>query len=225
MKKTFKLAALAFSAFILSSCGSGSRSDSLLFGEIPSILVEWNSEVKKIRENPDIFKSEEEFKKADKKIKELCEQAEKDLTAAMDKIAGKEFEVTCEAPLKVSKPLSLSPNGFFGKSDLAPKFNLEGEVVAETDVPAAFPQDMVDYYVKMPQIKPIGQIVELVGLDAEGNELYSFTVGSFTTVVEGDKVIIKGGQVMKNDGLHLGKKKAEEYLKATSLKLRFQRTK
>ena len=30
---------------------------------------------------------------------------------------------------------------------------------------------------------------------------------------------------MKNNGFHLGKKEAEEYLKATSLKLRFQATK
>ena len=84
---------------------------------------------------------------------------------------------------------------------------------------------MVDYYVRMPQTAPIEQTVELVGLDAEGNELYSFNVGSFSPVVEGDKVIVKGGQVMKNNGFHLGKKEAEEYLKATSLKLRFQATK
>lgn len=225
MKKTFKLAAIAFSAFVLSSCGSGSKSDALLFGEIPGIMAELQSEVQKIKENPDIFKNEEEFKKADKKLKELNEQAEKDLTAAMKEIAGKEFEVTCDAPLKVNKPLSLSPDGFFSKSGLEPKFKVEGEVVAETDAPAAFPQSMVDYYVRMPQTAPIEQTVELVGLDAEGNELYSFNVGSFSPVVEGDKVIVKGGQVMKNDGFHLGKKEAEKYLKATSLKLRFQATK
>ena len=39
MKKTFKLAAIAFSAFVLSSCGSGSKSDALLFGEIPGLLA------------------------------------------------------------------------------------------------------------------------------------------------------------------------------------------
>ena len=99
MKKTFKLAAIAFSAFVLSSCGSGSKSDALLFGEIPGIMAELQSEVQKIKENPDIFKNEEEFKKADEKLKELNEQAEKDLTAAMKEIAGKEFEVTCDAPL------------------------------------------------------------------------------------------------------------------------------
>lgn len=158
MKKTFKLAAIAFSAFVLSSCGSGSKSDALLFGEIPGIMAELQSEVQKIKENPDIFKNEEEFKKADEKLKELNEQAEKDLTAAMKEIAGKEFEVTCDAPLKVNKPLSLSPDGFFSKSGLEPKFKVEGEVVAETDAPAAFPQSMVDYYVRMPQTAPSNRL-------------------------------------------------------------------
>lgn len=224
MKQTLQLLSLVLSAFILSSCSSDSGSDALLFGKIPGIYVVFQSEVKELRDNPDLFKNEEAFKKADEKYKELLSQAEKDLTAAMETIYGKEFEVTCEAPLKVNKPLSLTSDGFFSKSGLEAKFKLVGEVVAEADAPAAFPQSLVDSYVRTPQIKPIGQLVELVGLDAEGNELYSFNVGSFPTEVADGKVIIKGGQPMENSSFHLSTKKGEDYLKAASLKLRLVKT-
>lgn len=207
MKKLFKtmaIVACAFFGMTVASCSGGSTSDSSLFGSVPEVYEKFMKEKAELDEKAKNIKSEEDKAKLIAESKKMEEKWQVKIEEAAKAVDGKEINLT-EGEFKVTSPISLT---FTGKctSQLEPRFDVNGEAVTAEELrPNA---QYITYFV-----------VNLVGYDAEGNEVFANSVGSIEGKADGNNCIIEAGTPVKFTTLLFNDRDIEGYEKATTLKL------
>lgn len=218
MKKTLIHAALcAMIAASMTSCGGGSAQKAIIYGEIPGIFAEYNSERSIIKEKAKEVNNAEDFAKLATKADKLKEELKKDLQKAGESYSGSVIDAEGVDGLSIEQPLTLIYDGFFSSTTV--RFKVGGKVVATKDIVLETSESWIKYYTKYPE-KLIDSNAQLKFYDAEGKELMSRAIGSFKTEISDGNMIIPSGSVMKlNQSLTIGEKRAEDVLKTTSLKV------
>lgn len=206
--KTFK--SMAFFAIVmplmLSCSGGGSTSDSTLFGPLPEYFEQISAEQTKLKEDAKNIKSEAEKAELIKKSEEMKEKWGAKIEESAKALNGKPVEFA-ESNIKVTAPVSLEFDGFFSKSDMTPKFNVNGSAEAASEINAG-----VDYV--LPKEK-----VYVVGYNAEGQQVYKIDVGSIAVENVDGKAIVKAGTPVVFSSFHMSDSKAAEYKAAKTVKL------
>lgn len=206
--KIFKLMALAAIAmpFMFSCSGSGSSSDTLLFGALPGQFEQLLAEQAELKEKAKDIKSEAEKAELIKKSEEIKEKWSGKIEESAKALDGKQIEFA-QSDVKVTQPVSLQYEGFFSKSDMTPKFKINGaaEVTSEinTDAPYILPSEHV----------------YIVGYNAEGQEVYRIKSGFVAAENVDGKSVVKAGTPVTFDPIVFSDNKVEQYKEAKTLKL------
>lgn len=218
MKKTLIRAALStIIAATMTSCGGGSAQKAIIYGEIPGIFAEYNSECDAIEEKAKGIDNAEEFAKLVTKADKLKDELKENLQKAGESYSGSTIDAEGVDGLCIEQPLTLIYDGFFSSTSV--RFKVEGKVVATKDIEIETSESEIRYYTKYPE-RLIARNAQLEFYDAEGNELMSCTIGSFKTELSNGSVIIPSGSVMElNQSLTISEKGADDVLKTTSLKV------
>lgn len=206
MKRTIKLMAVAaIAAATMTSCGGGSSSEALLFGKVPAIYAELKAEKDAIKEDAKSISSVSDFADLAEKENKIKEEYTGKLEEAAKALDGKEITFA-EGDIKVTAPISLTYKSI-SKSDLAPSFEINGTAEAAADITPESTYSQIAY------------IVYIVGYDADNQEVFTNRAGLIYGEKVGDKDVIKAGTQIKFETLYFSARQAEEYSKATSLKL------
>lgn len=206
--KIFKLMALAAIAmpFMFSCSGGGSSSDTLLFGALPGQFEQLLAEQAELKEKAKDIKSEAEKAELIKKSEEIKEKWSGKIEESAKALDGKQIEFA-QSDVKVTQPVSLQYEGFFSKSDMTPKFKINGaaEVTSEinTDAPYILPSEHV----------------YIVGYNAEGQEVYRIKAGFVAADNVDGKSVVKAGTPVTFDPIVFSDNKVEQYKEAKTLKL------
>lgn len=220
-KQLFITSVLSIAAvsFILSSCGgsSSSSSESMLFGKVPAIAAELNTQSEELKAKLGASESESDAKAVFEKYEKFYAEAREKAEKAAQEWSGSTLTLENTDELTVKTPVTVQFKDFFSKGDIDPRYDLAGEVVAAKDIPLEGKDALAFNDGTMTPLS-----VDLIGLDAEGNEVISHQVGSIarTSTGEGTAVITAGTPVNINaHNLTMSDSKAAEYAKIKSLKL------
>lgn len=218
MKRTLIHAALGtIIAATMTSCGGGSAQKAIIYGEIPGIFAEYNSEYDAIKEKAQGIDNAEEFAKLATKADKLKDELKENLQKAGESYSGSTIDAEGVDGLSIEQPLTLIYDGFFSSTSV--RFKVEGKVVATKDIVIETSESEITYYTKYPE-RLLDRNAQLKFYDAEGNELMSRSIGSFKTELSNGSVIIPSGSVMEfNQSLTISEKRADDVLKTTSLKV------
>lgn len=217
------IASIASISFV--SCGGRkSSSESKIFGSIPGIYADYQAK------NADILGKMENCSSQDEGMK-LFQEQEEIQKEYLDKIetVGKNFDGTVldiesAHDFTITEPVIMTFDGFWSKLNLEPKFKLTGVVEAATDHESSTLSQSASIYVKDPsQLKAMPTPVMLVGMDSEGNELFSERVGHAPlSVLSETQIGVKAGTAIVFESLNFVGKKAEAYTKVVTLHLAYQ---
>lgn len=163
----------------------------------------FNKEAENIKTEADKKRFLEKSEKLNKKWKEKLEATAKDLNGKPIEFAESQFEVT--------SPVSLEFEEFSSSSALTPKFKVNGEAKAASDITI----DQKYYYST--------ENVYITGYDAEGKQVYKARVGSVEVQDADGKLLVKAGTPVKFDKLGFGKADVEGSKLAKSYKLEMVR--
>lgn len=206
MRSLTKLMAMAaIIASALWSC-SGGGADTLLFGKLPGVYAGMLADKEAIREEAKSVSSASQMKDLSEKADKLQEEWAARIEEAARGLDGREIEFA-ESDITVTKPLSLTYEGFFSKSSMTPDFIVSGEAEASADIIPESKLPLTSY------------TVYIVGYDAAGQEVFANKVGFIPAEMAGGKSVIKAGTPVDFDHLYFSEKKAEDYPKAAVLKL------
>lgn len=210
--KTIKLMALvAILTPMLFSCSGGvGSSDTLLFGSLPGVYGQFQTEKDQLQEEAKNINSEADKAKLIEKSEKMKEEWSAKIEESAKSIDGKTIEFA-ESDIKVINPISLQFDGFFSKTDMTPKFKINGSAEAPAEINTG------EMYVGT------SENVYIVGYNAEGQEVYQIK-GGFIPVENVDgKAVVKAGTAVNFDTFHFSGKKVEEYEAAKTLKLEVRR--
>lgn len=195
MKTILKTGLFLLAAGALASCGgnSNSSSSSSLFGPIPGIIENYDSERDALESNV----NENNFKENSEKIDKLKEETIAKLTKEGEALNGKELPAAMnEAEMKAEQPLTLVYDNVSTGGTMSVVYKLDGKVVAANDLTLTIdPADLkgetllsgskVDVTVTLP--------VQIEFLDKEGNVVDTRTIGRFPAENNGETAVIKAG--------------------------------
>ena len=194
----------------LFACSGGSSTDTNLYGSLPEKYEKFMQEKADLKKQAENIKTEadkkrflEKSEKLNKKWKEKLEATAKDLNGKPIEFAESQFEVT--------SPVSLEFEEFSSSSALTPKFKVNGEAKAASDITT----DQKYYYST--------ENVYITGYDAEGKQVYKARVGSVEVQDADGKLLVKAGTPVKFDKLGFGKADVEGSKLAKSYKLEMVR--
>lgn len=227
MDRTSILGAVGAISLLLASCGGANSSDeSMLFGKVPSIVANYQVKNDELKEQFKSCSSESEGKK----IFEEAEALEKETFAKVEEAAnawsGATLDLTSDEMFAVKTPVTAAFDGFFSKSSFKVRYNLAGEIVTAKDCiwePVTDKEKMVVKSILGYGLEKYHQaIVNIVGLDAEGNEITSDKIGIIPLAIIDGKVGIAANTPVKFEPLVMSSKLAPEYPLVKSLALRFE---
>lgn len=203
------LALVAVLTPMLFSCSGGaSSSNASLLGSLPGEYEKFQEEKAQISEEAKNIKSEADKKKLIEKAQKMEEKWAVKLEESAKSLDGKPLEFA-ESDIKVTEPVSFEFDGFFSKSDLNPKFKINGSAEAATEINTG------EKYV-LPS-----ESVYIVGYDAEGQEVCKIKAGSIAVENVDGISVVKAGTPVKFDIFHFSTK--ENYSAAKTLKLEVTR--
>lgn len=204
MKSIKTLALFAALMPLLFSC-TGS-SDTPLLGSLPGVYKEFKAEKDKLADEAKNVKSEADKAKLIQKTEKLQDEWSSKIEDSAKALDGKPVEFA-ESDIKVTEPVSLEFDGFFSKSDMQPKFKINGsaEVVNEINTGS-------DYVLP-------NERVYIVGYDAEGKQVYKIHAGSVAAEDVDGKSVVKAGTPVTFSSFHYASKETEEYEAAKTIKL------
>lgn len=185
-------AVVAVMTMVVAGCGGSSSSEesSMLFGKVPAIVAHYQTENDKLKEAFEKCGSESEGMK----IFEQGEALERETLAKAEEAgqawSGTTLNLASDASFEVKTPLSVTFDGFFSKSNFSVKYKLAGEIVTAKDliwepltdteknvVEAALNYGIESYHIAK---------VDILGLDADGNEITSDEIGYVKlTIIDG----------------------------------------
>lgn len=204
--KSIKLLALVaiFMPMLFSCSGGASSSNSALLGSLPDQYAKFQEEKAQIGEEAKNVKSEADKKKLIEKAQKMEEKWSAKLEESAKSLDGKPLEFA-ESDIKVTQPVSLEFDGFFSKSDMQPKFKINGAAEAATEINLG-----VDYVIP-------SEMVYIVGYNAEGQEVCKIKAGSIAVENIDGISVVKAGTPVKFDTFHYSTK--ENYSAAKTIKL------
>lgn len=207
MKSIKLLASIAVLVPMLFSC-SGGASSSALLGSLPGEYEKFQEEKAQITEEAKNVKSEADKKKLIEKSQKMESKWSAKLEESAKSLDGKPFEFA-ESDIKVTEPVSLEFDGFFSKSDMQPKFKINGAAEAATEINLG-----VNYVLP-------SERVYIVGYNAEGQEVCKIKAGSIAVENVDGKSVVKAGTPVNFDNFHFSPK--EDYRAAKTIKLEVNR--
>lgn len=220
--KLTAMVAIAMATLTLSSCGGGvGSSDSKFFGKVPGIYSEMTGKKEAMQEKFKTCESQDEAIKLMADAVKAEKEYESKLEEAGKALDGKTIEIESTPEITVNSPITLTFDGFWSKSDLEPKFKMEGDVVAAQNYQSEDSKKLStgdpSRYVGM------GQQVFLVGYDDAGTRVFSQKVAYFPMDLISESALgVKAGTPLKFETFQITEKNVEGCLKATSLKLSYE---
>ena len=213
--------AIAIAVFVFASCGGGgasSSSDALLFGTVPGVYLNYETETAALLEKAEKSNDIKDLQAINEEGEALKEALHGELEKAAQAWSGTTLEVAVGEDLKIVAPLTVTFEGFF--SSTSPQFTLAGDVETAKEINANYSADLLKYYsTRQDQLLTYG--VLLIGLDEQGQELVSQRVGSVQLAWANDQVVIPAGtKVAFDNKLAFKNGSAEAYTKIKSLTLK-----
>lgn len=213
--------AIAIAAFVLASCGKGGSSftsDALLFGAIPDIYLEYETETAALLEKAQQSDNINDLQSINEKGEALKDNLHGKLEEAAQAWSGKTLDVTVGEDLTVITPITVTFDGFF--SSTSPQYTLNGDVETTQEIDAKYNDNLLKYYSSR-QNELLTYGVLLVGLDEQGQEIVSQRVGSVQLAWANNHVVIPAKTKVKFDNkLSFNDNNAEKYTKIKSLTLK-----
>ncbi len=210
--KGFKL--MAYAAILmpmLFSCSGGAgSSDTLLFGSLPGVYEQFLTEKDQITEEAKNIKSEAEKAELIEKSEKMKKEWSAKIEESAKSLDGKPIEFA-ESDITVIDPISLQFDGFFSKSDLDPRFSVNGSAKAASEINTGF-----DYVIS-------AETIYIVGYDAEGQQVYKTKAGFISVENVDGKAIVKAETPVTFDPILFSEKEIAEYKSAKTLKLEILR--
>lgn len=205
MKSIKLLALVAVLMPMLFSCSGGaSSSNSALLGSLPDEYAKFQEEKAQIGEEAKNIKSEAEKKKLIEKAQKMEEKWSEKIEKSAKSLDGKPLEFA-ESDIKVTEPVSFEFDGFFSKSDLNPKFKINGSAEAATEINTG--ENYVLGYER----------VYIVGYDADGQVVCKIHAGSIAVENVDGKSVVKAGTPVEFSTFNFSSK--EDYGAAKTIKL------
>ena len=212
--------AVAIAALALASCGGGggASSSSLLFGAVPGVYLNYETETAALLEKAEKSNDIKDLQAINEEGEALKEALHGELEKAAQAWSGTTLDVAVGEELKVVAPVTVAFDGFF--SSTSPQFTLAGDVETVQEINANYSADLLKYYsTRQDQLLTYG--VFLIGLDEQGQELVSQRVGSVQLAWVNDQVVIPAGTKVAFDSkLAFKNGSAEAYTKIKSLTLK-----
>lgn len=213
--KTIKMGIIALmGAFALSACSGGGSSteECMIFGEVPGVYAEYQTQRDKLEEAAQ--QSEGDYKEASAKIEELKEQYRAKIEEAGKKLDGKPIEIAADEDFKVVKPVSLSFKEF--ANSVNAMFTVDGEVEVARDIMI----DVSESWLASHDVNYLVMPLMLIGCDDQGAEVTSARIGSFKgfKVVDG-KVVLPAGTKATLESVPYSDNDYDNYVKVKSVKL------
>lgn len=224
MNKYFAMAAFALASLSLSSCGNGSASsaDSKFFGNVPGIFAEMLEKENALKEQFKACSSAEEGQKVQAEAETLQNDFSAKLEEAGKALNGKTIEIQSSPEITVNSPVTLEFDGFASKLDLTPRFKISGDVVAAQDYQSADSKGISEAGGDLTRYTGLSEHVYLVGLDSEGNQLFSQKIAYFPIILISDTQLgVKAGTPLVFETFTITKKNVEGCLRATTLQLKY----
>lgn len=208
--KSIKLLALvaALMPMLFSCSGGASSSNSALLGSLPGEYQQFQEEKDQIGEEAKNIKSEADKKKLIEKAQKMEEKWGAKLEESAKSLDGKPLEFA-ESDIKVTEPVSLEFDGFFSKSDLEPKFKINGSAEAATEINTG-----VDYVLP-------SERVYIFGYDAEGQVVCKIHAGQIAVENVDGESVVKTGTPVEFSTFNFNPN--EDYAAAKTLKLEVAR--
>lgn len=207
--KSLKLfvATLAVAAITMSSCSDGTGSSGTpLFGSLPGVYEKFQTEQDKLSEEAKNIKSEADKAKLIEKAEKIQEEWSAKIEESAKALDGKTIEFA-ESDIKINEPLSLEFDGFTSKSDLAPKFKINGSCETASEINTG-----VVY------LGP-SEKVYIVGYDADGQQVYKVKVGAVSAENVDGNAVVKAAEPVTFTPVYFSEKEVGEYKAAKTLKL------
>lgn len=205
MKCIKMLAIVAVVVPMLFSCSGGAgSSDSALLGSLPGEYKKFEEEKAQIKEEAKNVKSEADKKKLIEKSQKMESEWSVKLEKSAKSLDGKTLEFA-ESDIKVTEPVSFEFDGFFSKSDMEPKFKINGAAEAPAEI-------NLDVNYVLPSER-----VYIVGYNAEGQEVCKIHAGSIAVEDVDGKSVVKAGTPVKFDTFNFNPN--EDYGAAKTIKL------
>ncbi len=212
--------AIAIVTLMFTSCGGGSSSssDAMLFGAIPGVYLNYETETAALLEKAEQSNDIKDLEAINEQGEALKDALHGELEKAAQAWSGTTLDVAVGEDLKVITPITVTFESFF--SSTSPQFTLAGDIETAQEINANYSADLLKYYSsRQDQLLTYG--VLLVGLDELGAEVVSQRVGSLQLAWANDQVVIPAGtKVVFNDKLAFKNRSAEAYTKIKSLTLK-----
>lgn len=205
MKHLNKLALGIIAVFTLTACSGGSSSKTDIFGNVPELLEKYNAEKDALKEKGEKIRTEEEKAKLIAESKKLDEEYAAKIEKASQDLDGKTIEVTGE-DLDVTAPLTLTYDGWYSKNALVPQFKVTGEAKTTKEI------TIENAYTSSCS-------VQLVGCDAEGNDVFNLIVGKVAMTSNNGTGTVAADTPVEFTTLSVQPKFAEGYKTAKTIKL------
>lgn len=200
----------------LASCGGSSSSSSsencMIFGEVPGIYADYQTQRDKIEQSAQ--ESEADYKKASTDMDKLQEEYRVKIEEAGKKFAGQPIEIAPNEDFKVVKPISLSFKEF--ANSINAMFNVDGEVEAARDVMVS----VTESWLKSHDVQYLNLPLMLVGCNEQGDEVTSARIGYFKgfKVVDGE-VVLPAGTKAYLEPVPYADNDYEKYVQVKTVKL------
>lgn len=223
MKKSIVITmSMGIFALLLTSCGgsTGTSDDALLFGKVPGIVERFNAEKENFKSKASNISSEKELAALVEKSEKLSEETFEKAQKAAEAWSGTTLDITPDDSFTIVTPLTVTFKDFFSKLSMTPQYTVAGEIKVAKDYICDISENLLGYYHRqggLPQ-----QTVDLVGFDAEGNEVVSEKIGYVQCEFIGEQVGVPAGTIVKLESLVMSSKRVAEYPKVKSLKLMFK---
>ena len=212
--------AIAIVTLMFTSCGGGSSSssDAMLFGAIPGVYLNYETETAALLEKAEQSNDIKDLEAINEQGEALKDALHGELEKAAQAWSGTTLDVAVGEDLKVITPITVTFESFF--SSTSPQFTLAGDIETAQEINANYSAVLLKYYSsRQDQLLTYG--VLLVGLDELGAEVVSQRVGSLQLAWANDQVVIPAGtKVVFNDKLAFKNRSAEAYTKIKSLTLK-----
>lgn len=210
--KTMKL--MAFAAIVmplLYSCSGGAGSSGTpLFGSLTGVYEQFQTEKNKLTEEAQNIRTEAEKAKLIEKATKMSEEWKTKIEDSAKSLNGKAIKFE-ESNIKVVEPVSLEFEKITNKSDLTPRFKINGSAEAATEINTG-----LDYVLSAEKIY-------IVGYNAEGQQVYKIKAGTIPVENVEGKSVAKAGAPVKFEAISLSDKNLEDYKAAKTVKLELHR--
>ncbi len=206
MKHLNKLVLGVIAAFALTACSGGSSSKSDIFGNVPELLEKYRAEKAALKEKGENIKTQEEKAKLIEESKKVDEEYAEKIEKASIELDGKTLDVTGEN-IEITSPMTLNFDGWSSKRSLTPQFKVTGEAKTTTE----FTLEKQVFSTKCP--------VLLLGIDAEGNEVFHLTTGTIDVNTENGTTTVAAGTPVEFSKISVNPEYLEGYQTAKTLKL------